>query len=90
MDSKVIGRGIERDPALMPDIRLIYVRDLTPASEGNGVGIGMADLMHERLYRKLDLHKVYVNARAALEPSGARLPMFFPADASAIEFALNS
>ena len=90
MDFKVIGRGITRDPDLMPKIRLIYVRDITSASGGNGVGVGMADLIHEQLYRKLDLKKVYVNARAALDPSGARVPMFFPSDANAIEFALNA
>ena len=90
MDFKVIGRGITRDPDSMPEIRLIYVRDITSASGGNGVGVGMADLIHEQLYRKLDLKKVYVNARAALEPSGARVPMFFPSDANAIEFALSA
>ena len=77
MDCKVIGRNVPFDPALMPEINLIYVRDLTPASEGNGVGVGLADLMHEQLYRKLDLRKVYINAQTALDPAGARLPMHF-------------
>ena len=90
MDCKVIGRNVPFDPALMPEINLIYVRDLTPASEGNGVGVGQADLMHEQLYRKLDLRKVYINAQTALDPSGARLPMHFSSDARAIEFAFGA
>ena len=90
MDCKVIGRHVAFDPALMPEINLIYVRDLTPASEGNGVGVGLADLMHEQLYRKLDLRKVYINAQTALDPVGARLPMHFSSDARAIEFAFGA
>ena len=90
MDCKVIGRGLPFDPALMPEIKLIYVRDLTSASEGNGIGVGLADLMHEQLYQKLDLRKVYVNAKTALEPSAGRLPMYFSSDSQAIEFALGA
>ena len=57
MDTKVIGRGVELQPGEAPAIRVVYVRDLTAESEGNAVGVGLADIMHERLYRKIDLQK---------------------------------
>ena len=90
MDTKVVGRGWVAGGEGMPEIRLVYVRDVTPASEGNAIGMGYADLIHENLYRKLDMEKVYVNARTSLEPGGARMPMHFPTDARAIGFALES
>ncbi len=88
MDAKVIGRGVETHSGDAPAIRLIYVRDLTEESGGNALGVGMADLIHERLYRKVNLEKTYVNVRTSLNAPMARLPMYFPADRGALDFAL--
>jgi hypothetical protein len=90
MDTKVIGRGVELPPGEAPAIALIYVRDLTPRSAGNALGIGLADLMHERLYRKIDLQKMYANARTSMNPPMPRLPMFCPSDREALDFALGA
>ena len=57
LDTKIVGRGVELQPGEAPQIRLIYVRDLTPESAGNALGVGLADAIHERLYRKIDLAK---------------------------------
>ncbi len=89
MDTKVIGRGVELAPGEAPDIRLIYVRDLTAESGGNAVGVGLADVMHERLYRKIDLQKTYINVRTALNPPMAGIPIFVPTDREALEFTLG-
>lgn len=93
MDTKVIGRGVEfegKEITQGPEIRLIYVRDLTPESLGNAVGIGLADFMHERLYRKIDLEKTYLNARTSLNPLAARLPVYLRSDRDAFDFALGA
>jgi len=90
MDTKVIGRGVELPPGEAPEIRLIYVRDLTPQSSGNALGIGLADLMHERLYRKIDLQKMYANARTAMNPPMPRIPYYSPSDREALDFALGA
>jgi len=89
MDTKVIGRGVELRPGEAPQIDMIYVRDLTQESEGNAVGVGFADLMHERLYRKTDFSKTYINARVALNPVAARLPLYLPSDREALDLALG-
>ncbi|MCL5005560.1 MAG: DUF362 domain-containing protein [Acidobacteria bacterium] len=88
MDTKIIGRGVELQPGEAPEIGLIYVRDLTPESAGNAVGVGLADVMHERLYRKIDLQKTYVNVQTSLNPQMARLPMYLASDRSALDFSL--
>lgn len=90
MDTKTIGRGVELRPGQAPNIRLIYVRDLTPESAGNAAGIGLADLIHERLYRKVDWEKTHLNIRTALNPIMARLPMRMPSDREALDLALGA
>ncbi len=90
MDTKIIGRGVELEPGQAPAIGLIYVRDITPQSGGNALGIGMADVMHERLYRKIDLEKMYANARASMNPPMPRLPIYLPSDREALDFALGA
>ncbi len=95
MDTKVIGRSVhpERSPLNLEhttQIRRIYIRDLTPESEGNAIGMGFADVMHERIARKADFHAVYTNARAALAYDAGRMPMHFPNDRAALEFLLGN
>ena len=75
-------------PGHGPNISFIYARNLTPESGGNAVGVGNADLIHERFYRKINLQKTYVNAITSLHPQGARLPMHMPSDRAALDLAL--
>jgi len=89
MDTKVIGRDVEGGRGDAPEITLIYARDLTPETAGNALGVGLADLIHERLYRKIDFDKTYVNARTSLNTDVARVPMWFHTDHDALDFALR-
>jgi len=89
MDTKVIGRGVELPPGEAPAISMIYVRDLTRDSGGNAVGMGSADVIHERLYQKIDFEKTYLNARTALHPAGGRLPIHLPSDREAFDLTLG-
>jgi hypothetical protein len=89
MDTKVIGRGPKQAPGEAPEIGLIYVRDLTRETEGNALGIGLADLLRERAFRKIDIQKTHVNARTSLWPPMARLPFFLPSDREALDVGLG-
>jgi hypothetical protein len=89
MDAKVIGRGFQFDPNVTPEIKLIYARDLTAESNGNALGIGLADFVHERLRRKIDFEKMYVNARTSMGHHLVRLPMVLGSDREALAFALE-
>jgi hypothetical protein len=89
MDTKVIGRGVELPPGEAPAISMIYVRDLTEQSGGNAVGMGAADVIHERLYLKIDFAKTYLNACTALNPTGSRLPIHLPSDRQALDLTLG-
>lgn len=89
MDTKVVGRGVKVPPGSAPEIDLIYVRDLTPESEGNATGVGLADLVHEQIHRKIDSESTYLNCQTALNPMLAHLPMCLASDREAIDFALH-
>ena len=90
LDTKIVGRGVELQPGEAPQIRLIYVRDVTPESAGNALGVGLADAIHERLYRKIDLAKMYANARTSMNPPMPRIPIFWPSDQQALAWLLGA
>jgi hypothetical protein len=97
MDTNVIGRDIDgyisalrSDRPVKPRVARIFVRDLTPASKGNGVGIGMADFTTSRLVKSLNLQYTYVNALTSLGLQPAKIPIYFDNDREAIQAALAS
>ena len=91
MDTNIVGRGVDLQP--MPNRRTavsaIYVRGLTPASHGNAIGIGMADIVSDRLVEAMDRHKTYTNAVSAMTPGTARVSIHFPTDRECLGAALR-
>lgn len=90
MDTQIIGRQYilnEPEPE-GPRIKRIYLRGLSPAAEGNGFGIGLADFIHSRVLDQLDLEKTYINALTGTGPEKARIPPYFRSDRTAIKLAL--
>jgi hypothetical protein len=73
-----------------PIVRRLFVRDLTPETRGNAIGIGMADFTTTRLVRAVDPMKTSLNALTALSLNCAKLPIAFGCDREAIEQALSS
>ncbi len=89
------GGNDSNDPALAfaqdaPEITAIYVRDLTPESEGNAIGMGFTDVIHDRLYQKVDFEKLYLNARTSLNPLAARMPMHLASDRGALALIMGA
>lgn len=97
LDPNVVNRSIHgysslpmRGDRASPFIRRIFVRDLTPQTHGNAVGIGMADATTTRLARTIDSKTTNINALTALTPQAAKLPIAFDTDREAIERLLAS
>ena len=92
MDTNVIGRYRvlnAPDPA-EPDIDLIYARDLTDATDGNGIGIGLADVTRRAAVDRLDVGQTYANALTSGSLAKAKLPIVAPDDELAIRTALSA
>lgn len=87
MDSNITGRhrDIVGDFSISPHVKRIFVRDLSPASNGNGNGIGLADITTKRLVDSLDIQKTYINALTAISPEKAAIPIYFDTDRKSLD-----
>jgi hypothetical protein len=92
LDPNVIGRVRIRgqeEPAF-PRIKNIVVTDLTPASHGNALGIGLADVITQRLFNKIDFEVMRVNVQASLFLERIKVPFIAATDAEAFALALKA
>jgi len=92
MDQNIIARTVIQGgtvPAL-PDIRRIFVRDLTLASQGTATGLGNADFTTAKLIGKIDRNATYTNCLSSCEPSLAAIPPYFDTDRQAVAAALGT
>jgi len=87
MDSNITGRhrDIVGDFYASPHAKRIFVRDLSSGSDGNGNGIGLADITTTRLVNGLDMEKTYANAIAAISPEKASIPVHFDTDRKCLD-----
>lgn len=92
LDTNVIGRQrYHGQPELeTPSVTRIYVRELTAASHGNALGMGLADFVHRELVEAVDFGDTYVNIVTSGEPERAKLPFVVPADSTALGLALST
>ena len=88
MDTKIVNRGSGGQYNPWPNaplIERIYVRGLSAESYGNACGIGLADMIHERVLGQIDLEPTYVNVVTAGALAAARIPVHYPSDRECIE-----
>lgn len=89
LDSNVIGRSSWGLPGFVaPPIQRIIVRDLTPASKGNAIGIGLADFTTRGCAEKIDPSITYTNAITAHVMQSAKIPIVAENDEQALKAAL--
>jgi hypothetical protein len=91
-DTKVVGRiGL---PLVTPDperprIKRIVVSDLTEGSEGNAVGVGIADIITRRLFDKIDMDALNMNTITGVCPEMGKIPLTVKNDLEAIDIAIK-
>ncbi len=97
MDPNVVGRSVNgylssltAQPDMGPRISRIFVRGVTPASDGNAIGIGLADFTTTATVRSINRQFTYVNALTALTPQMAKIPIHFDTDREVVERALQT
>jgi hypothetical protein len=88
MDSNVVGRYYGGHTGLPPRIQRIVVRGLTEETEGNAVGVGMADVVLRRLVGGMDARTTYMNCITAKTPEGARIALTVDTDREALGVSL--
>jgi hypothetical protein len=88
MDTKVANRGVYGETNAWPDtpkFDRVYLRDLHPNSYGNAVGLGMADVIHDRLLAKVDWEPTTINSVTSSSLAAIRTPSHFPTDLKCME-----
>ena len=92
MDTNIIGRmGIRGEPEpACPDIHTLVVTDLSPASHGNALGIGLADFITRRLYNKIDFRETYENILTSTFTDRGRIPIIAETDLQAVRYAMRT
>lgn len=88
MDTKVVNRSVngEYNPwDTAPPIQRIYLRGISEHSYGNGVGVGMADVCHDRILPKINWAPTHINSLTANTPAAIRTPIHFPSDHLALD-----
>src|SRR4030095_14739588 len=92
IDTNIIGRSGVRgqtDPA-SPRIKAIMVSDLTDESHGNAVGVGLADVVTQKLYDKIDRRETDRNTITSGFMERGKIPVVAEDDRAAFEIALRS
>lgn len=91
MDVNVIGRVTKPIPSEeKPQVDNIVALDLSDASHGNALGMGLADVITRRFVDKIDFKATYANVIAAGSLSRGKMPVVQENDRDAIKTALNS
>lgn len=88
MDTKVVNRSVYGDLNPWPEtprIERVFVRSLNNLSYGNGVGLGLADIIHDRVLENLDWNATLINSLTASTPASARTPIHFSTDRECLE-----
>jgi hypothetical protein len=88
LDTKVINRSIQCHYNPWPElarIERIFLRDLSALTYNNGVGLGMADVVTDRLVERIDWQPTHINSLTASTPSAIRTPIHFATDRECLE-----
>ncbi|MEO1498811.1 MAG: DUF2088 domain-containing protein [Planctomycetota bacterium] len=76
MDPNVIGfRGVNGyEDIAKPEVRVIAALELAAKSQGNAIGVGLADFITRRLRDAIDEHKTFINVYTTGDMTRAKIP----------------
>jgi hypothetical protein len=88
-DPNVTGRYPTTAASGGPAVERMVYLDLTEETGGNANGLGMADVVTERLASKMERSATYLNALTSTTPAPVKTPMVMPTDRMAVAAALT-
>ena len=92
MDPNIIGRRRvfgEEEPEY-PNIKEIIIDDISEESHGNALGIGLADLITEKLYKKINFQAMYENAFTSGFHERAKVPIIAKSINETLKYAFRA
>jgi hypothetical protein len=88
-DPNVTGRYATTAASGGPRVQRMVYLGLTEETGGNANGLGMADVVTERLVAGMDRPSTYMNALTSTTPQPVKIPMTMPSDEMAVAAALT-
>ena len=85
MDTKVANRGVQGPWPNTPKFQRIFVRNLSEHTYNSAVGMGMADVVTERLVKRINWEPTWINSLTANTPAAIRTPIHFRTDRECLE-----
>lgn len=91
-DTNILGRSPIKDKYIVkiPKIKRMILLGLSKGTHGNGVGIGMFDIVLKDVFNNLDFETMYANVIAAKLIEEARIPIMVTNEDEAIKVAIKS
>ncbi len=90
MDPNITGRASNPAIKLTRKTTRMAVLDLTAASHGNAVALGLADVITRRLFGKIDFEHTYANVLTATVTCSGMIPLIMENDRLAIRAAVKT
>jgi len=92
IDTNIIGRiGIQSETTPEnPKITNIVVSDLTEASHGNALGMGLAEFITKKLFNKIDFKATYENVITSTFLDRGKMPIVADTDLQAFQYAIRT
>jgi hypothetical protein len=88
MDTKVVNRSVNGEYNPWPEtprFERLFVRNLSELTYNSGVGMGMADVVTDRLVDRINWEPTWINSLTANTPAAIRTPIHFPTDRECLE-----
>jgi len=91
-DPNILGRSsvLKKYVLDVPRIKRMILLDLTEETHGNGIGVGLFDIITRNVYEKLDLESMYANAIACKCIDDVKIPLIAESEDEAIKIAIKS
>ncbi len=88
LDTKVANRGVNGEYNPWPDtpkFQRLFIRNLSELTYNSAVGMGMADVVTDRLVNRINWEPTWINSLTANTPAAIRTPIHFPTDRECLE-----
>ena len=73
----------------MPKINRMVLLDITPASHGNGIGLGVFDIITKKVFEQLNYQAMYANAIAIKVVDDCKVPLIAEDEREALLVAVK-
>ncbi|MDQ0203420.1 lactate racemase domain-containing protein [Pectinatus haikarae] len=91
-DPNIVGRSsvLKEFTIPFPKIEKMILLDITESSHGNGIGIGLFDVITKNVFAKLDFRAMYTNAVACKCIEDVKIPLMADDEEEAVRIAVKT